>query len=67
VSSLADLLIARMAAQRDLLREIDERCSSISARAASPDESVRVEVDGLGCPVRRNVAKVQLELQAIER
>lgn len=47
-SSLADSAIARMAAQRDLLREIDERFSSVSAHVASPDESVTVEVDGLG-------------------
>jgi hypothetical protein len=47
-TSLADSLIERMAAQRDLLQEIDDRCSSISGRAASPDESVSVEVDGLG-------------------
>ena len=48
MSSLADSLIARMAAQRDLLQEMDKRFSSISAHAASPDESVSVEVDGLG-------------------
>jgi DNA-binding protein YbaB len=47
-TSLADSLIERMAAQRDLLQEMDERCSAISGHAASPDESVSVEVDGLG-------------------
>jgi hypothetical protein len=47
-TSLADSLIERMAAQRDLLQEIDDRCSSISGHAASPDESVSVQVDGLG-------------------
>ena len=48
VSSLADSLVARMVAQRDLLQEMDKRFSSISAHVASPDESVSVEVDGLG-------------------
>ena len=47
-TSLADSLIERMAAQRDLLQEMDDRCSSISGHATSPDESVSVEVDGLG-------------------
>jgi DNA-binding protein YbaB len=47
-SGLADSLVARMVAQRDLLQEMDERCSSISGHATSPDESVSVEVDGMG-------------------
>lgn len=47
-TGLADSLIARMVAQRDLLQEMDDRCSSISGHATSPDESVSVEVDGLG-------------------
>jgi DNA-binding protein YbaB len=47
-SGLADSLIDRMVAQRDLLQEMDDRCSSIFGHATSPDESVRVEVDGLG-------------------
>jgi DNA-binding protein YbaB len=47
-TSLADSLIERMVAQRDLLQEMDDRCSSISGYATSPDESVSVEVDGLG-------------------
>lgn len=52
MSSLADSLIARMAAQRDLLQEMDDRFSAISAHAASPDGSVTVEVDGLGAMTR---------------
>jgi DNA-binding protein YbaB len=48
VSGLAASLIARMVAQRDLLREMDDRLSSVSGCAASADESVIVEVDGLG-------------------
>jgi DNA-binding protein YbaB len=47
-TGLADSLIERMVAQRDLLQEMDERCSSISGQATSPDELVSVEVDGLG-------------------
>jgi len=47
-TGLADSLIERMVAQRDLLQEIDERCSSISGQATSPDDLVSVEVDGLG-------------------
>jgi DNA-binding protein YbaB len=48
LSGLAESLIARMVAQRDLLREMDDRLSSVSGHAASADESVSVEVDGLG-------------------
>jgi hypothetical protein len=48
VRGMAEWLVARMVAQRDLLQEMDERFSSISANVASPDESVSVEVDGLG-------------------
>jgi DNA-binding protein YbaB len=47
-TGLADSLIERMVAQRDLLQEMDERCSSITGNATSPDELVSVEVDGLG-------------------
>ena len=47
-TGLADSLIERMVAQRDLLQEMDERCSSISGQATSPDDLVSVEVDGLG-------------------
>jgi DNA-binding protein YbaB len=47
-TGLADSLIERMVAQRDLLQEMDDRCSSISGQATSPDELVSVEVDGLG-------------------
>jgi hypothetical protein len=39
MSGLADSLVARMVAQRDLLQEMDDRFSSISANVASPDES----------------------------
>ena len=48
VTGLAGSLIARMVAHRDLLQEMTDRTSSISARAASLDELVSVEVDGLG-------------------
>jgi DNA-binding protein YbaB len=48
VSGLADALIARMIEQRDLLQAADEHCQSVSARVTSRDESVTVEVDGLG-------------------
>lgn len=47
-TGLADSLIERMVAQRDLLQEMDDRCSSISGQATSPDDLVSVEVDGLG-------------------
>jgi hypothetical protein len=39
---MADSLVARMVAQRDLLQEMDNRFSAISANVASPDESVSV-------------------------
>jgi DNA-binding protein YbaB len=48
VSGLADSLMARIVEQRDLLQALDEHCRSISARVTSRDESVSVEVDGLG-------------------
>jgi hypothetical protein len=48
VSGLADSSIARIVGQRDLLQALDEHCRSISARVTSRDESVSVEVDGLG-------------------
>jgi DNA-binding protein YbaB len=48
VSGLADAVIARMEAQRDLLQAADEHCQSVSARVTSRDQSVTVEVDGLG-------------------
>jgi DNA-binding protein YbaB len=60
-TGLADSLIERMAAQRDLLQEMDDRCSSISGHATSPDESVSVEVDGLGA-----MTGLWLEPQALE-
>lgn len=46
--SLADSVIARVIEQRNLLQALDEHCRSISARVTSRDESVSVEVDGLG-------------------
>ena len=61
MSGLAESLIARMVAQRDLLREMDDRLSSISGYAASADESVSVEVDGLGA-----MTGLWLELEALE-
>ncbi|MBB5167559.1 YbaB/EbfC family nucleoid-associated protein [Mycobacterium sp. AZCC_0083] len=45
---LADSLITRIVAQRDLVQAMNEHCKSISARVTSPDGSVSVEVDGLG-------------------
>ncbi len=48
MSGLADSVIARVLAQRDLLAALDEHCHSISARVSSRDQSVSVEVDGLG-------------------
>jgi DNA-binding protein YbaB len=48
VNGLADSVIARMVMQRDLLQAMEEQCKSISARVASADNSVSVEVDGLG-------------------
>jgi DNA-binding protein YbaB len=45
---LADSLMARIAKQRDLITALDEHCASITVRATSRDESVSVEVDGLG-------------------
>jgi DNA-binding protein YbaB len=48
VTSLADSLIARIVAQRDLLAAMDEHCHSVSARVTSRDNAVSVEVDGLG-------------------
>jgi hypothetical protein len=62
-SGLADSLVARMAAQRDLLREMDDRFSSISANAASPDESVSVEVDALGAMTALSLNPQALELE----
>jgi hypothetical protein len=64
VSGLADSLVARMVAQRDLLREMDVRFSSISAQIASPDESIRVEVDGLGAMTGLWLKPQALELES---
>jgi DNA-binding protein YbaB len=62
VRGLADSLVARMVAQRDLLQEMDDRFSSISGKVASPDESVSVEVDGLGA-----MTGLSLVAHALER
>jgi DNA-binding protein YbaB len=48
MSGLADSVIARVIEQRNLLQALDEHCRSVSARVTSRDESVSVEVDGLG-------------------
>jgi DNA-binding protein YbaB len=61
VSGLADSLIARLVAQRDLLEDMDKRLASISANATTPDESVSVEVDGLGA-----MTGLWLDPQALE-
>jgi DNA-binding protein YbaB len=63
MSGLADSLVARMVAQRDLLQEMDDRSSSISANVASPDESVRVEVDGVGAMTGLWLGPQALELE----
>jgi DNA-binding protein YbaB len=63
VRGLADSLVARMVAQRDLLQEMDDRFSSISAHVASPDESVSVEVDGLGAMTGLWLGPRALELE----
>lgn len=63
MSGLADSLVARLAAQRDLLQEMDKRLSSISANVASPDESVGVEVDGLGAMTGLRLSPQALELE----
>jgi DNA-binding protein YbaB len=48
MSGLAASLIARIIAQRDLIAAMDEHCNSVSARVASRDNAVSVEVDGMG-------------------
>jgi hypothetical protein len=48
VTGLADSLIARAIQQRDLLQALNEHSQSVSARVTSRDQSVSVEVDGLG-------------------
>jgi DNA-binding protein YbaB len=48
MTSLAESLIARIAKQRDLLQAMNEHLNTISVRVASKDQSVSVEVDGLG-------------------
>jgi DNA-binding protein YbaB len=63
VRGLADSLVARLVAQRDLLQEMDDRFSSISANVASPDESVSVEVDGLGAMTGLRLAPRALDLE----
>ncbi|MCP9271539.1 YbaB/EbfC family nucleoid-associated protein [Mycolicibacterium sp. CAU 1645] len=48
MTGLAESLIARIVAQRDLLAAMDEHCNAVSARVSSRDNAVTVEVDGLG-------------------
>lgn len=48
MSGLADSVIARIVKQRDLLQTMDAHCKSILVRVTSRDQSVSVEVDGLG-------------------
>jgi DNA-binding protein YbaB len=48
MSGLADSVIARIIEQRNLLQALDEHCHATSARVTSRDQSVSVEVDGLG-------------------
>lgn len=48
MSGLADSVISKVIAQRDLLQALDEHYRTVSARVTSRDESVSVEVDGLG-------------------
>lgn len=45
---LADSLIARVIKQRDLMQAMNEHCRSISVRVTSRDQSVSIEVDGIG-------------------
>src|SRR5262245_66460517 len=45
---LAESLLARIGKQRDLIQAMDEHCKSVSARVATRDGAVSVEVDGLG-------------------
>lgn len=48
MTSLAESLIARVIKQRDLLQAMNEHLKSISVRVTSKDQSVSVEVDGMG-------------------
>jgi YbaB/EbfC DNA-binding family len=48
MTSLADSLLARIISQRNLVAAMDEHCKAISARVASRDQNVSVEVDGFG-------------------
>ncbi|MCZ8380197.1 YbaB/EbfC family nucleoid-associated protein [Mycobacterium sp. CPCC 205372] len=48
MSGLADSVVARLAEQRDLLQDLNDRCSAISVRATSRDRAVTVVVDGTG-------------------
>jgi DNA-binding protein YbaB len=45
---LADSLIERIRRQRDLMAAMNEHCKTITAKVSSRDQSVSVEVDGLG-------------------
>lgn len=46
--SLAESLIARIVRQRDLMHSMNEHCGNISVRVTSRDQTVSVEVDGVG-------------------
>lgn len=46
MSGLADSLIARIIKQRDLLQSMNEECKSISVEVVSPNEAVKVRVNG---------------------
>ncbi|OBB97185.1 YbaB/EbfC family nucleoid-associated protein [Mycolicibacterium peregrinum] len=46
--SLANSVIARIVKQRDLMQAMNEHLKTISARVTSRDQSVSVEVDGVG-------------------
>ncbi|MHA3023907.1 YbaB/EbfC family nucleoid-associated protein [Mycobacterium sp. BMJ-28] len=48
MTSLAESLIARIIKQRDLMQAMNEHLNTISVRVTSKDQSVSVEVDGLG-------------------
>ena len=63
VGGLAESLIVRMVAQRDLLGEMGGRFALISAHVASPDESVGVEVDALGAMTGLRLGPAARELE----
>ena len=63
MNSLADSVIARVVKQRDLMQALDEHCQSISARVTSRDQSVSVEVDGLGAMTGLSLRSQALKLR----